>query len=173
MGTGVTHSASEADGPLCSKSWIHYYRHPLLAAFMNSVHGGFKQPIIWSVKVEGATKHAGQLKSGAKSVTTLQKIDLPLITAEQRVEIAVRCALLQYKEPTFVSWAEDWISGKARSAWAATQGAATPAAWAAADAAAATHAAADAACAADAAAAAADFDLLSIIKSVVERAQIK
>ena len=123
-GAGVTHSAAEADGPLCSESWIHYYRHPLLAAFMNPVHGGFKQPTLWSVKVTGATKHDGQLKSGAKSVTTLQKIDLPLITTEQRVEIAIRCALLQYKEPTFVSWAEDWVSGKDRSAVAAAAAAA-------------------------------------------------
>lgn len=37
------------------------------------------------------------------------------ITTEQRVEFSIRAALLVYKETSFVSWAEKWLSGEDRS----------------------------------------------------------
>jgi hypothetical protein len=74
---------------------------------------------------------------------------------EQRIRISIYCALKQYSAPSFVKWANAWLDGSDRSARAAeaaeaeARAAAARAAWAAR-------------------AAEAKFDLLTIIKSVVE-----
>jgi len=145
-GAGIAHTASGTGG-LCTDGVIHAYEHPLLAAFMNSSHANLKDPQLWEAEGEVVVRE-GQLKCGVKTLTTLRKIDLPVISTEQRVEIAIRCALLVYKDPNFLQWAENWISGKDRSAEAAAAAeaaeaeaaaakAAARAAWAAAEAAAA------------------------------------
>src|SRR5205823_448610 len=48
------------------------------------------------------------------SLTTVKKIALPVVTTEQKVRFAILCALEVYKEPSFVAWAADWMSGKDR-----------------------------------------------------------
>ena len=53
------------------------------------------------------------------------KLNALSLTPEQRVEIAVRCALLVYDGDPFQAWASDWIEGKDRttqSAMAAFEG---------------------------------------------------
>jgi hypothetical protein len=209
-GENITHTAAGKGSLLCTSDFIHVYRHPLIAAFMNPIHADFEKPLLWACEANGECAHEGQLKSGFRSVTTLRLIDLPVISLEQRVRISIYCALKQYSEPSFVKWAQGWLDGSNRStaaataaaraaaaatgaaagaaaaeaeaAWAAARAArAAEAAWAAEAAAraaeaarAAARAAAEAAWAAEAAARAAraaaeaEFDLLVIIKSVVE-----
>ena len=154
-GEGVTHTAYGYGG-LCTDGVIHAYEHPLLAAFMNPIQANLKDPQLWEAEGEIVARE-GQLKCGVKTLTTLRKIDLPVISTEQRVEIAIRCALLVYKDPNFLQWAENWISGKDRSAEAAAAAEAAEAEAAAAKAAAraAWAAAWEAEAAAEAAAAAA------------------
>ena len=59
------------------------------------------------------------MKVGCKTLTTIRQIPVPKIPAEQRVEIAIRCVLLVYKEEAWVKWANDWLSGKDRTLGAA------------------------------------------------------
>lgn len=128
-GPGVTHTATGALGqPLCSDGWIHFYESPEMAAFMNPAHGDFRRPQLWSVSAEPEIRD-GELKCGARTVTTVERIPLPEITTKQRVEIAIRLVLCVYKEPKFVVWAEKWLSGEDRTARAARE---TEAVWAAA-----------------------------------------
>jgi hypothetical protein len=167
-GVGVTHRATGRGG-LCTSGVIHAYEHPLLASFMNPIHADVKNPILWHAEGE-VTHREGQLKCGVRELTTLHKARLPKITQEQRVRISIYCALTQYNDPAFVKWANDWLSGKDRSkeaAWAAAAAAWAAEAAAAAEAWAAARAAAWAA-EAWAAATTKGFDLLVIIKSVVE-----
>ncbi len=174
-GEGITHAAVGNGSELCSDAFIHVYAHPLIAAFMNPIHADFKNPLLWECEVEGDAVHDGQLKSGFKTVKTIRRIDLPTITTEQRVSIGIRCALKHCNEPAFIKWANAWLDGSDRAEaaaaaaaeWAA--GAARAAAAAAAEwAAGAARAAAEAAAWAAAARAAEAFDLLAIIKSVVQ-----
>jgi hypothetical protein len=183
-GENITHTATGKGSHLCSRDLIHVYQNPLIASFMNPSHADFKNPLLWECEAKGECAHEGQLKSGFKTVTTIRRIDLPVITLEQRIRISIYCALKQYSAPSFVKWANAWLDGSDRSAlaaWAAREAAAwaareaAEAAWAAARAAeaaawAAARAAEAAARAAWAAARAAwaKFDLLTIIKSVVE-----
>jgi hypothetical protein len=204
-GENITHIATGKGSLLCSRDLIHVYRNPLIASFMNPSHADFKNPLLWECEAKGDCNHDGQLKSGFKTVTTIRRIDLPVITLEQRIRISIYCALKQYSAPSFVKWANAWLDGSDRSARAAWAAQAAAAAWAAEEAEAAARAAAAAARAAAAAAwaaraeaaaaraarawaaaaeaaaaeaaaaeaaaaraARAKFDLLTIIKSVVE-----
>ena len=191
-GENITHIATGKGSLLCSRDLIHVYRNPLIALFMNPSHADFKNPLLWECEAKGDCNHDGQLKSGFKTVTTIRRIDLPVITLEKRIRISIYCALKQYSAPSFVKWANAWLDGSDRSARAARAACAEAAAWAAQAAWAAEWAAqaaewaareaaqaARAACAEAAEAAAraawaatraaeAKFDLLTIIKSVVE-----
>ena len=64
---------------------------------------------------------------------TVREIPMPVLTTEQRVEIAIQCALYDCKKryftsDNFIQWAERWLDGTDRSA-AAAWGAAREASW--------------------------------------------
>ena len=156
---GITHEIDKylqsPDAPLCSRSFIHCYKHPLTAVFMNPIHGDFKNPILWECKGK-IEKKDGQLKCGTFSLTTVKKLPLPVLSTTQRVKIAIYCSLTQEQPEKYKKWAINWLNGKDRTAAAAAAytAAYTYAAYSAA-AAAAANAAANAAYTADAADAAA------------------
>ena len=188
-GENISHTATETGTKLCSDGVIHAYENPYVAAFMYPVHTDFKNPILWEAGGEVVLRE-GQFKCGCKTLTTLKQIPLPKIFPEQRVEIAIRCTQLVYKDPAWNEWAEKWLSGEDRSkeaantaysaaadaAYAAYASAAARAAAnaayyaAAARAAAATDAtgAADAAAASRAAAWGVEFDLVGILEKVLK-----
>ena len=82
-GENITHTAT-GKGDLCSNGWIHYYDSPLLAVLLNPIHGNFKSPNLWKVKVGDIVKKDNGLKFGTTSLTTLKRVELPIITMEQR-----------------------------------------------------------------------------------------
>jgi hypothetical protein len=130
----VTHTAKGKGTQLCTDGVIHAYLSPELALFLNPIHAAISQPRLW--EAEGAVvAEEGQLIVGVKSLTVLCEITAVQPTTEQRVKFAILCALSVYKDTAFSEWAENWLSGKDRSAEAA---------WAAAKAAGASRAAAGA-----------------------------
>ena len=165
-GEGVTHTVS-GKGKLCGTGWLHAYEHPLIALFMNPIHGRFESPRLWLAEGEIGTRD-GELKCGVASLTTITELEVPGLTIDFRVTVAIKLALLSHYDPEFTRWAHSWLSGKDRSggtakavaadAWAAYAAAADArAAWAA-DARAAAWAAKAAAWAAAADAKAAAWD---------------
>ena len=148
-GENISHTASGEGKKLCTDSLIHYYEDKYLAVFTNPIHANYSPALLWEFKPE--KKIAGDaLKSGCKTGMTIKQIPMPEITTEQRIIIAIRCALAVYKDKDFVKWAENWINNTDRSS-------------AAADAAAYAANAADAA----AHAAAANIDIIKIIHEVL------
>jgi len=136
-------------GDLCGPGWAHAYTHPLLAVLLNPIHANFPAYRLFEAEgVIGRTDHG--LKIGCSRLTLTKELPLPAVTTEQRVRFAIFCALAVYADPSFVAWAEAWLSGKDRSRAAAAS--AARAAEAAASAAAAAASAARAAAAAWAAA---------------------
>lgn len=178
-GENVTHSGTGA-GALCGPGYVHAYEHPLVAVLMNPIHADIPNPVLWEGEGEIALRD-GQLKCGCVTFMTLRRIPLPELSTEARVEVAIRCALYVYSKPSFVTWAQAWISGADRSeraAWEATGVAERAASAGAARAARAARAAAwtatrpveaplwAARAAARAAAANADLPLISILEAV-------
>jgi len=182
-GESVTHKAKNKGKELCTNQVIHAYRDPYLAVFHNPIGGDYNEKTMRVWEAKGKIVVYDGMKVGCKTLTTTKEIPVPSITTEQRVEIAIRCAVQVYKDPSFIKWADSWLSGEAEAAeaawvaeaaWAAARaaraaaGAAEAAARAAAGAAeAAARAAAGAAGAARAAAGAAGIDLIGIIYSTL------
>ena len=92
-GENVTHSATGAGG-LCTDGVVHAYEHPLTAAFMNLIHANIRNPVLWECAGE-ITHREGQIKCGCKTITTVRRVDFPVITTEQRVRVAILCARSQ------------------------------------------------------------------------------
>lgn len=110
---------TDGTGDLCSEGWLHYYTHPLLAVLLNPIHANISNPKLFEAKAEGQTKDDKGLKGGCTKLTLIKEIELPIITTTQKVIFAILCSLVNYKEPTYIKWATDWIDNKDRSKTAA------------------------------------------------------
>ena len=149
---------TSGEGELCGPGWLHCYSDPLLAVLLNPIHADYENPRLFRAHVGGTSNPDHGLKSGYTKMTLIEEIPVPAISTEQRVRFAILCAMKVYRNPGFVQWGENWLSGKDRSAEAA----AAWAAWAA------EAAAAWAAWEAEAAAWA-EIDLISIAHEAVDR----
>lgn len=160
-------------GGLCTDGVIHFYDSIWVALLMNCYHADIPNPRAIVIEVGEVVAHDGT-KGGSKWATMLREIPVPMMTTEQRVEIAIRCALAVSHDPEFVEWANKWLSGEDRSreaaeaaAWAEEAAEAADAAWAAARAAVA-WAEARAAAAADRAGSK-GVNIAAICEQVIER----
>ena len=152
---------ADGDGDLCTKHWLHFYHHPLLAVLLNPTHANISGTLrLFEAEVEGDTKDDFGLKCGFTHARLIKEIPVPQFTLTQRVAFSIYAALITHKEKSFVIWAENWLSGKDRSKRAAQ------AARAAAQAARAAEAAARAAEAAEWAAA----EFLDVLIQAAEKA---
>lgn len=113
-GENVTHSAVGGSKELCSDGWIHFYTHPLIAVIMNPIHANFKNPILWECETSGEEIHES-LKSGCKTLTTIRKVNLPIVTLTQRVAFGILCSLRVCRDKDHVKWATKWLRGEDRS----------------------------------------------------------
>ena len=91
---------------------------------------------------------------------TVREIPMPALTTEQRVKIAIRCALRVWANVDFTRWAERWLNVIDRSA-AAAWGAARETGW---------EASWETTCGeiSEAAALNAEIDVAAVIEEVVE-----
>ena len=161
-GENVTHEATGSSGQsLCSDGWIHTYESPLLAILLNPIGAAFINPQMWEAEGTIGRNDKG-LKCGCRSLTTIKRIPIPKINTTQRIAFGILCTMEVYKDKDFTKWAQDWISGRDRTALAA---------WAAARAA---EAAAEAvARAAEAAARVAEARTFNIIKLAKQAMEVK
>jgi len=116
-GEGVTHTV-DGQGKLCTAHWIHAYRDPVLAVMMNPIHGNYDGDAhLW--QCEGEVGLDDGTKLGCTSLTTLARVELPVVTTEQRVRFGILCARAVCRNATFTAWSDAWLSGQDRSARAA------------------------------------------------------
>ena len=126
-GVGVTHVATgdPVRQPLCSNAYIHAYEHPLLAVLHDPIGANFGPTAhLWEAESDDEPLRDRQMKLGVRSLMTLRRIELPEVTAEQRVRYAILCGKAVYHEPSWTTWADNWLSGVDRSAYAASYAAA-------------------------------------------------
>ncbi len=144
-GLGVRNEAAAGNAALCTKTVIHAYRSPEEAVLFNPIHSNFANPLLWECPDE-AIVTSDALKVGVKALTTTKQVPLPCFTSAELVRFGIYCVPQQLQMPSrevWRGWAEDWLSGKDRSAAAAAKVAeiawdareAAWAAWAAAEAA--------------------------------------
>jgi hypothetical protein len=117
----VINEWKETDGiqrELCNSSWLHAYEDIYVAAFMYPAHVNYDNPRCFRAEGDGAFLSDGT-KCGVTRLRLVEEISLPTITTEQRIKIGILCALEVYHEASFVTWANNWLSGKDRSKEAA------------------------------------------------------
>lgn len=119
-GEGVAHQAHGPYPVLCSSGVIHAYRHPLVAIMMDPAHVGFG-PTAHLWEVEGEVVDDDGTKVGCRSLTTVRRIELPTLTATQRVTVALRVALAIGMYSEWSQWAFAWLGGKHGTAAEATR----------------------------------------------------
>lgn len=108
---------------LCSKDVFHAYHNPNLAVIMDIVHANYlPNGVLWECNGEIVVNDG--TKVGCISLTTLRQIPIPEIRIDQRIKFAIQCAKHVYKDERWNSWANDWLSGKDRSMYAAADAAA-------------------------------------------------
>jgi len=132
-----TRTAS-GEGKLCGPGWLHAYESPLLAVLHQPIHVHFSDPRLFRGMASGKIYRDGGMKIGVQSLMLQEELPLPVITQEQRIRYAIRCAWAVSADAGWQQWAKQWIDGRDRSAvaastaWAATKmRAARVAAWAA------------------------------------------
>lgn len=112
-GKGVSHSGT-GHGGLCGPGYIHAYTHPLLAVFLNPLHAGIEDPVLWECGGEVARSDRG-LKVGCVTLKTVKRIPLPRVTIKQRTAFAILCAKYVCRNRKWVRWANAWLRGDDRS----------------------------------------------------------
>jgi hypothetical protein len=114
----VINEWKETDGAkrkLCNSSWLHAYEDIYVAAFIYQAHVNYSNPRCFRAEGDGKFLSDPDGKCGVTRLRLVEEISLPTITTEQRVKIAILCALEVCHEASFVTWANNWLSGKDRS----------------------------------------------------------
>ena len=122
---------TDGEGELCGPGWLHFYTHPLLAALLNPIHASINDPVLWEAEVRGKSLDDRGLKVGWTEGRIIRKLKLPKVSREQRIGFGILCVKEVCRDIAWNTWADDWLSGKNRSAQAA-ETAAAETAWAAA-----------------------------------------
>jgi hypothetical protein len=115
-GPGITHTTN-GKGDLCGFGWLHCYSDPVLAVLLNPIHARFENPRLCEVEVSGKTLGEYGLKEGWTQMAFVRWLDLPEVTAEQRVRFAILCAreVCHLSYQPWLEWADKWLSGADRS----------------------------------------------------------
>jgi len=115
-GEGVTHTA-DGKGELCTKHWIHAYVDPVLAVFLNPMHGKYDTDTghMWECEGEIDIDDEGR-KVGCIKLTTIRRIDMPQVTTRQRTRFAILCAKKVSKNKKWIKWANGWLREKNETA---------------------------------------------------------
>jgi hypothetical protein len=125
---------ASGEGNLCGPGFLHAYTDPLLAILLNPIHADIKSPRLF--KGTGTvSKTDNGLKIGCTKITLTEEMELPVVTTNQRIAFGILCAKQVYNNQAWNHWADNWMSGKdrtARAARAAARAAAEEAARAAA-----------------------------------------
>ncbi len=115
-GPNVTHTITYTpiEKSLCSDEWIYFYRDPIIAILLNPIHANFNNPKLWKCKTSGEELHEA-LKSGCKTLTTLEELPLPHVTDIQRIAFAILCAKEVCKDNKWNIWADKWLLAEDRT----------------------------------------------------------
>lgn len=127
-GEGVHHAATGTPNAIGTDGYIHYYDNPLIAVFINPIHGDFDPAtmLLWEfVPDEGTAEKRGECGSqrGVRAGTTTHLMPVPQITIAQRVRATILIARKVFggKSLAWDNWAEGWLARRDRSATLAAE----------------------------------------------------
>jgi len=104
---------------LCSDAWLHCYSDPLLGLFLNPIYGGIVTPRIFEAEVSGTGISSYGLKEGYRKMKLVKELGTVTLTLTQRVAFGILCGKAVCRDKKWNKWADNWLSGKDRSTYAA------------------------------------------------------
>jgi hypothetical protein len=116
-------TASGIQNMPCTNGVFHYYDCSYVAMLLNPIHANIIDPKLWQFETKQELGHDG-LKGWCKEARVTHAIALPSINLEQRIEFAIRCAMIVCKNSTWNNWAKHWLENTDRSIAAAKAAAA-------------------------------------------------
>lgn len=112
---GKKQIVTEPGTKMCSDQVLHCYSHPLMAAMFNPIHANIANPKLFKIETSEII-NSDFSKLVCKEQTLLEELPMPLLTAEQRQEVAIRAAMtVTGASNLWISWAEKWLSGEDRT----------------------------------------------------------
>ena len=100
-------------GGLCSFGVFHAYDSPEIALFMNPIQANIVKPRLLEVECDKFVA-SDLTKVGYKKMRRIKELFFREPSVIQKVAFGILCALQVYDEPSFVVWANSWLSGKNR-----------------------------------------------------------
>ena len=101
---GATHHVS-GKGGLFGSGWFQCYMNPLFAAFLSPISDCPENPHLWLVQGKVEITQKG-LIVGCRKLTAMRQVPLPILSNDQRIELAIAASKNAYPEEFFVSWAD-------------------------------------------------------------------
>jgi hypothetical protein len=89
-GENITHESTGIGDLWAKDGWIHAYDHPFVAALLHPIHVKFNKIKMWLAEGIPELNDCGT-EVGCRKLTTIKEIPLPLLTNEQKLEIAYLC----------------------------------------------------------------------------------
>ena len=93
---------------------FHYYHDPLLAVLFNPFQSNIKNPRLFEIEIDGELGN-DKIKGWCKQMKLVKEIPLPVFTADQYVEFAIRVAKTISHDWVWNLWADKWLSGDDRT----------------------------------------------------------
>jgi len=94
------------------ENWFRCYDSPILAVFHSSLYeSGFKKPRLFEADtMDGIINRSGQLLIGTSKIKLIKEVDLPRVTAIQKIAYMVLCMLEWYPMEGITSdWIPEWF----------------------------------------------------------------
>src|SRR6266478_5417074 len=111
---GKANKALGISNELCTSGVLHAYKSKFLASFFGPMHTMQEDSILISVEAsEIVTEDV--TKVGTKEQTMIRVEEPISIPIPHRVEIAIRCSLLRFKNERYEKWAKNWLDGTDRT----------------------------------------------------------
>jgi hypothetical protein len=107
---GVVHEAGGGGG-LEGDGWIRGYDSPMLAALLQPMDNPAELPQMWVGQADGQILDY-RLRRYARKVICLEAMELPALSLNERVSMAILASRTVYTEHFFVSMTNDWLSAR-------------------------------------------------------------
>lgn len=108
------------DLELCPEVFFHYFCHPLLAVMFKEKYGCESYSKLYEVSPGGKIlEYLHHYFGSSTKLTLIKELEIPNVNDIQKIAFGILCVLKVYKDPKFVSWANNWLSGEDRSNQAA------------------------------------------------------
>jgi hypothetical protein len=108
----------------CGPGVLHLYRHPVEGQLFNPIHGHYEEPRLFHVQTDAPVETDGLKYWTTGAVCVVEELARPQPLPTLRVVAwSILIAQTCPQSSEWMAWADRWLTGRDRSAWAAAEAA--------------------------------------------------